>query len=179
MLYHFSEDPTLTLFKPRPPLAHPNGAAVVWTIDHVHAPLYFFPRDCPRVAFWPLSTTTPEDRARLYTGTSARMVIALEYDWLERLQNTRLYRYEMPPETFVPETKDPNAHYGAYISRATLVPLRVEPLGDLVLRLQQENVELRLCHRLAPIMRALLPSTLHFSGIRLRNAQDWAEIQSL
>jgi hypothetical protein len=179
MLYHFSEDPTITIFVPRPPLAHPNAEPLVWTIDHIHAPLYFFPRECPRAAFWPLPTTTPEDRARLYTGTSARMVIAIEYDWLERLRNTRLYRYEMPPETFVPHTNDPRAHYGGYISQATLVPFRVEPLSDLLHHLQEENVELRLCHRLAPLVRALLSSTLHYSCLRLRNAQDWPKIQNL
>ena len=179
MLYHFSEDPNLTLFAPRPPLAHPYVEPLVWTIDHAHAPLYFFPRDCPRAAFWPLPTTKPEDRERWITGTSARMVIAIEYAWLERLQNTRLYRYTMPAETFVRESNDPRVHYGAYVSRAPVTPLNMEPMGDLLARLEQENVELRLCPRLAPLIRALLPSTLHYSCIRLRNAQDWPEIQTL
>lgn len=179
MLYHFSEEPDIARFAPRAPLAHLQGEPLVWTIDHAHAPLYFFPRDCPRVAFWPLPTTTPADRERFLSGTSAQMVIAIEYAWLPRVQQTRLYRYHMPTESFVAHTPDPRQHYGAFVSRATVTPLRVERIDDLLEQLRQANVELRLCHRLAPLVRALLPSTLHYSGIRLRNAQDWPDLQSL
>ena len=172
MLYHFSEEPDIARFVPRAPLALPTQEPLVWTIDHIHAPLYYFPRDCPRAAFWPLTTTTVEDKARFYSGTSAKMVIAIEYAWLARLQSTRLYRYEMPEETFV-SLQD----YGAHISRATVIPSRVEPLQDLLTQLAEANVELRLCTRLGPLVRAILASTLHYSCIRLRNALDWEEIQ--
>ncbi len=179
MLYHFSEEPDIARFVPRAPLAHPQGEPLVWTIDQAHAPLYFFPRDCPRVAFWPLPTTTNADRERFYTGTTAQMVVAIEYAWLARLQQTHLYRYHMPVESFAAHTNDPRRHYGAFVSRVPILPLRVEPMGDLLEQLRQADVELRLCHRLAPLVRVLLPSTLHYSCIRLRNAQDWPEIQTL
>ena len=92
-LYHFSEDPTITRFVPRPPLARPEVEPLVWAIDDWHAPVYFLPRDCPRVCFWPLPTTTAEDYARFFATVSGRMVIAIESGWLERLRTTRLYRY--------------------------------------------------------------------------------------
>ncbi len=174
MLYHFSEEPDIARFVPRAPLANPNIEPLVWTIDHIHAPLYYFPRDCPRVAFWPLPTTTPADQERLYSGTAARMVIAIEWAWFERFQNTRLYRSEMPEATFVSRQD-----HGVHISRATVTPLRIEPMDDLLAQLSEADVELRLCQRLGPLVQVLLPSTLHYSCIRLRNAQDWHSIQQL
>ncbi|MGV3489112.1 MAG: DUF6886 family protein [Tuberibacillus sp.] len=42
----------ITHFEPRQPQSFPDQPPLVWAIDEEHAPLYFFPRDCPRVAFW-------------------------------------------------------------------------------------------------------------------------------
>ena len=55
-LYHFSEDPTIERFVPRAPLARPEVEPLVWAIDEWHQPIYFVPRDCPRVCFWPLTS---------------------------------------------------------------------------------------------------------------------------
>ena len=126
-LSHFSEDPTITRFVPRPPLERPEVEPLVWTVDDWHAPLYFFPRDCPRVCFWPLPTTTPDDSARWFATVPGRMVIAIESAWLERLRAARLYRYRMPEETFV------SIHdHGVHVSREPVVPRFVEPVGDLL-----------------------------------------------
>lgn len=169
-LSHFSEDGTIARFVPRPPLARPEVEPLVWAIDDWHAPLYFLPRDCPRVCFWPLPTTTDADRARFFAAVSGRMVIAVEGAWLERLRTTRLYRYTMPEETFV----DIHDH-GVHVSRAPVVPLRVEPVGDLLAALAGADVELRIVPSLAPLGRAIVQTTLHFSLIRMRNAEGWAE----
>ncbi len=56
-LFHFSDDPAIALFVPRPvavPLARSAGrewlnGPLVWATDELHAILYLFPRDCPRV----------------------------------------------------------------------------------------------------------------------------------
>ncbi|MEP7112276.1 MAG: DUF6886 family protein [Ilumatobacteraceae bacterium] len=53
LLYHFSEDPHIERFVPHVPRTNPSHAPAVWAIDSQHAPLYWFPRDCPRVAVWP------------------------------------------------------------------------------------------------------------------------------
>ena len=169
-LSHFSEDPTITRFAPRPPLARPEVEPLVWAIDDWHAPVYFFPRDCPRVCFWPLPTTTPEDEARYFAAVPGRMVIAIESDWLERLRAARLYRYQMPEETFV------RIHdHGVHVSREPVVPFGVEPVGDLLAAHADAGVELRITPSLVPLGRAIIQTTLHFSLIRMRNVQGWVD----
>ncbi len=167
-LYHFSEDPNIERFVPRPPLAHPEVKPLVWAIDEWHQPMYLFPRNCPRVFFWPLPTTTPEDIERLFAYVPARMVAAIEAAWFELLCTTRLYRYVMPEAPFQ-SLQDA----GMYVSRETVVPLRIEPLTDLPGHLMQAEVELRVCPSLLPLADAVVNSTLHFSLIRMRNAQGW------
>jgi hypothetical protein len=53
VLHHFSEDPNIVRFDPHVPVTNPEHRAGVWVIDAAHAPLYWFPRDCPRVTVWP------------------------------------------------------------------------------------------------------------------------------
>jgi hypothetical protein len=179
ILYHFSEDPTITVFHPRP--APPRGAysdpltpgeasaKLVWAIDEENAPLYWFPRDCPRVAFRPLPTSTPEDLARFFGHTIARWTIAIEGGWLDRVRAARLYAYQLPGDTFAPQ--GPHGGPGYYLSRESVVPLGVEPVGDLLTRIVAAGIELRITPSLWPLYHALIPATLHFSMIRMRNAQ--------
>jgi hypothetical protein len=179
ILYHFSEDPTITVFHPRPapwrgafsdPLtADEASARFVWAIDEEHAPLYFFPRDCPRIAFWPLPTTTASDRARFFGHTAARWVIAIESGWLDRVRRAELYAYRLPGDTFAAHGSHGGPGY--YLSQEPIVPLGVEPVGDLLARLVAAGIELRLTPSLWPLRRVLLPASLHFSMIRLRNAR--------
>lgn len=168
-LYHFSEDPTITEFVPRAPLAHPDTEPLVWTIDEWHAPLFYVPRDCPRVCFWPLPTSTQADLDRFFSYVSGRMVIAIETGWYERLTTTRLYRYIFSEESFI-DLHD----YGVHVSRETLKPLGVEPVGNLAEQLMKADVELRLCPSLVPLGEAIVGTSLHFSLIRMRNAVGWA-----
>src|SRR5262249_17393655 len=130
----------------------------------------YVPRDCPRVTFWPLPSTTPEDYGRFFATVSGRMVIAIESAWLERLRTTRLYRYQMPDGPF-----EDIHDYGAHVSRETVVPLGVEPIGDLLAALAAAEVELRVTPSLVPLGRAIISTTLHFSLIRMRNARGWAD----
>lgn len=167
-LYHFSEDPAIPRFVPRPPLARPEIEPLVWAIDDWHAPVYFLPRDCPRVCFWPLPTTTDADYARFFATVSGRMVIAIESAWLGQLRTTQLYRYLMPEETFV-DTHD----HGVHVSREPVVPLYIEPVGDLLAALTGAGVEMRIMPSLVPLGRAIIQTTLHFSLIRMRNAEGW------
>ncbi len=169
-LYHFSEDPTIERFMPRSPLARPEVEPLVWAIDDWHAPIYFVPRDCPRVCFWPLPTTTPDDYDRWFATVPGRMVIAIESTWLERLRTTALSRYRMPEETFT----DIHDH-GVHVSQEPVVPLGVEPVGDLLAALADAGVELRVTPSLVPLGRAIIQTTLHFSLIRMRNARGWME----
>lgn len=169
-LFHFSEDPTIEAFEPRLMPARPEiTAPLVWAIDEPHQSMYLFPRDCPRILYWPLPTTTPEDLDRYWgdRGTDVRAIACVEWDWLERLHTTPLTRYHLPAGTF-----EDLHDAGMWVSRETVRPTRVEPVGDLVDALRQDGVELRLMRRLTPL-RGLWDTSLHASGIRLRNAQDW------
>ena len=168
LLYHFSENPTIQEFVPRAPLAHPETEPFVWTVDDWHSPLYYLPRDCPRVCFWPLPTTTLEDREAFFSTVSGRMVIAIESGWYERLIAASLYQYTFDEATFFP-THD----HGVYLSRATVRPQKVERMGHLMERLLEANVELRLCSSLVPLGERIIHTSLHFSLIRMRNAIGW------
>lgn len=173
-LLHFSEDPAITHFQPRPLPARPGAPPLVWAIDEEYAPLYYFPRDCPRVAFWTTPSSTDEDIARFLAHTAARRVIAIEGGWLERVREARLYAYRLPGDTFA--SLGPDEGPGYHVSREAVTPLSVEPVGDLLARLVDAGVELRLTPSLWPLYHALVPASLHFSMIRMRNAQPEAAL---
>jgi len=141
---------------------------MVWAIDEAHAPLYFFPRDCPRVAFWSLPSSTAEDIERWMSDRQARMVICNEAAWLNRIQSTELYRYEFDGDGF----RDCEDH-GVHVAANAVRPLRMSALTDLPARIVAAAVELRYCQSLVPIGHAIQASTLHFSMIRMRNATGW------
>jgi len=166
MLYHFSEDPAIRRFHPRPAAAIEGNPSVVWAIDEEHAPHYFFPRACPRVVCWCEETTSQEDREELFALTSATKLAAVESAWLERIRQTVLYRYTMPDQAFSLH----NAHAGYYVSYETVTPLLVEPVGDLLERLTASGLELRLTPSLVPLKNRIMGSTLGFSIIRFANA---------
>jgi len=167
-LYHYSEDPTITVFEPRAPLAHRDAEPLVWALDEWHKPMYLTPRDCPRVLFWPLPSTTAGDRERWWTGVADRIVLAIEAAWFERLHTTTLYRYVLPDESFT-SLNDAGMH----ISRSTVVPLAVEQLGNLIDEIRKAEAELRVCSSLVPLGKAIITTTLHYSLIRMRNAHGW------
>ena len=167
-LYHFSENPSLECFVPRPPLAHPDKEARVWAIDDWHSPLYFLPSDCPRATFWPVESTTETDRRLFWPDDRVRMVIAIEHVWFERLLNTRVYRYRMPEGSFVS-----CGDHGAHVSEATVVPLAVEDVGPLWKAMAESSVDLRVMPSLRAFAHLLMDTTFHWSFIRMRNALDW------
>lgn len=174
-LYHFSEDDGIVSFAPHVPEHRDDVDAYVWAIDEEHAPMYYLPRDCPRACLWPGPNTTNEDRERWFGGVEARMVIAVESGWLQRIRSTTLYRYEMPAESFTLHLNDTSA--GHWVSQETISPLSVEPVGDLLEAIAASNIELRITPRLMQLWQRVIDSTLAYSGTRLRNAQGWAESQ--
>ena len=112
-----------------------NGP-LVWAIDDWHSPTYLFPRDCPRILWWPLPGTTPADLERywgLRAGTG--MIACIEWIWLEQLRTTTLYRYSLPGDGFI-DLQD----HGVSVSREAVTPERVEPVPDLVKALQEADV---------------------------------------
>ncbi|MBI5949749.1 MAG: hypothetical protein HY875_16560 [Chloroflexi bacterium] len=169
-LYHFSEDPGIAVFAPRSPIERPEVEPLVWAVDEAHAWTYLFPRDCPRILLWPLPATTPADRQRWLGRGGEGRVACVEWAWLERLHSIAVYRYQFPPTGFEPAPGE-DADW-MYVSREPVSPLAVDPVGDLVQALRVAGVELRLMPSLAPL-RDAWDSTMHVSGIRLRNAIGW------
>lgn len=175
-LFHFSEDPAIARFEPRPvavPAARPPGrewlnGPLVWAIDEAWQGLYLFPRDCPRILLRQTPATTLEDRARWWGDSAATMIAYVETAWLGRLQAATLYRYALPAEAF-----EDLADAGMWVSRRAVTPQGVETLRDLPAALAGANVELRALDSLIPL-RDVWSTSLHASGIRLRNAEGWA-----
>jgi hypothetical protein len=177
-LFHFSEDPTIERFGPRPvrvPAERPPGrdwlnGPLVWAIDAWHAPMYFFPRDCPRILLWRTPRTTPQDLDHWWRGDRRRRMLAhIEEAWLERLKTTPIYRYRFAADAF--ENLD---DAGMWVSRRAVRALDVEPVGDLIAALEAADVELRVMPHLLSL-KGVWESGLHASGVRLRNAQRWGE----
>jgi len=176
-LNHFSEEPDIRVFEPRPlavPSLRPPGrewlnGPLVWAIDDWHAPMYYFPRDCPRIVTWPLPATTAADREKWWGARDGtRMVAHLEWAWFERVRATTLYRYVLPAEGYESLDDVPGAH----VNRRTVIPDRIEAIPDLLGALRDADVEVRFMPSLLPLKGAW-DSTMHVSGNRLRNAEGW------
>ena len=100
-LFHFSHDPAIARFTPHVPATNPDQQPAVWAIDAEHAPLYWFPRRCPRVTAWPRNA---RERVRFTEAfrTVASRVHAIELDWLPTLGSAVLYRYRFDASAFSP-----------------------------------------------------------------------------
>jgi len=171
-LFHFSEDSGIARFEPRP-VAVPARRApgmewlngpLVWAIDDWHQPLYLFPRDCPRILAWPTDATGTEDRARHWPDARLRMIAWVETGWMARMEGITLHRYTLPDTTF-----EPLDDAGMWISREPVAPTRVDAQNDLPACLAAYDVDLRTIPDLRQLA-LLWETSLHVSGIRLRNA---------
>jgi hypothetical protein len=166
MLFHFSEDPNIERFVPHVPRTNPTHPPAVWAIDAQHAPLYWFPRDCPRVALWPSDEDDPAEFRRCL-GTSARRVHAIESSWLDRMRSTEIYRYELDAAPFLPWAPA----NGQWIADCDVVPLAVTPVGDLLAAHVAAGIELRITPSLWPMHDLALAGALDFSIVRMHNAE--------
>lgn len=174
-LFHFSDDPAIARFEPRAVLV-PSPRALgrewlngplVWAIDEPHQPMYLFPRDCPRILLWPHSKTAQHDLDLWWGDSRSRMIAHIEAAWLERLSRATLTRYEFPASAF--ESLD---DAGMWVAREAVSPIAVNEISDLPGALREAGVELRVMETLTPL-REVWSSSLHASGIRLRNAAGW------
>lgn len=165
-LWHFSEDPALGTFRPRVPAMNPDAPAAVWAVDTRHAPMFWFPRDCPRGCIWPVSTTTPADRDRFFGQTAAGRIHVIESGWLERMRAARLYAYRLPAAPFRPH----HQVGGYWVCDQPVDAIERVAVGDLVGRHALAEIELRITPSIWPFWREVTASTVEFSGSRLRNA---------
>jgi hypothetical protein len=166
VLLHFSEDSTIERFVPHVPRTSPDVEPLVWAIDEEHAPLYWFPRDCPRVTFWAGPETAAATVARFLGHTTARRTHGVEAAWLERMRACELYAYALAADAFV-RRDDADGHW---VAREVVEPLRVDGVGDLLARHAAAGIELRFTPSLWPLHDAVAASDLRFSMVRMRNA---------
>lgn len=172
-LFHFSEDPGISGFAPQPvrvPSRRPEGrewlnGPLVWAIDQAHQFLYLFPRECPRILVWAKPDSTDEDRAA-WLGEH-RAVAFIEADWLSRCESAELTRYELDPGPFQ-DIEDA----GMWVSRLPAGIIGRSSLADLPAELAVQGVRLSVVDSLLPL-RSIWETSLHASGIRLRNARGW------
>ncbi len=176
-LFHFSDDPDIDIFTPRPvriPVERPAGmdwlnGPLVWAIDDAHGPMYLFPRECPRILLWATPETKREDYDDWWRGSHSKILAYVETAWLERVETATIYRYELPTATF--EDLD---DAGMWVSKTAVKPFGLETLSNLPQEHQFHDVELRALETLLPL-KGVWQTSLHASGIRLRNAQYWGQ----
>lgn len=164
-LWHFSEDPSLGRFRPHTPATRPAAPRLVWAVDTRHAPLFWFPRDCPRGCIWPVSGTTPEDRELFFGQSAAGRVHVMEADWLARMRECRLYAYRLPLDAFRPHDVG-----GYWVADEQVDAIEQVVIDDLVGRHADAGIELRITPSIWPFWRRVTHSTVEFSGCRLRNS---------
>jgi hypothetical protein len=174
-LFHFSEDPQIRLFEPRPvrvPSERGPGrdwlnGPLVWAIEAARAAMYLFPRDCPRIVLWRAPETTAEDKERWWGARDCQAIAHIEWRWFERVRAASIHRYEFAPEGF-----ENLGEAGMWVSRSAQRPIAMETLADLPAAMAAAGVELRIMANLTPL-RDVWSTSLHASGVRLRNATDW------
>jgi hypothetical protein len=164
-LWHFSEDPSLHRFRPRASASSPDGKSLVWAVDSRHAPMFWFPRDCPRGCIWPVSTTAPEDRERFFSPGAATRIHVTEVSWQDRMQACRLYAYRLPAAGFRPHEVG-----GYWVSNDQVDAVDQVVITDVIGRHAAAGIELRITPSIWPFWRRVTASTVEYSGCRLGNA---------
>jgi len=165
-VYHYSEDGSIRRFAPHVPQTNPGHPASVWALDAEHSPLYWFPRNCPRISVW-ARDDSEQALLRDTFETEASRVCAAETGWMERVRDAHLYRYHFDGATFAPWDEAD----GQYVAHDVVYPERVERIDDLLALHAAAEVELRFTPRLGTLMDRILQSGLPFSFVRIRDAK--------
>ena len=164
-VFHYSEDGSIKRFTPHVPPTNPSHPPSVWTLDAEHSPLYWFPRNCPRISVWAHTPAQQELLSNMF-GTESRRICAVESHWLVRVREAQIYRYSFDAEQFVPWTEAD----GQYISGEPVYPQTVDLLDDLLGMHADAGIEVRFTPRLGRLMDQMLASGLPFSFVRIRHA---------
>lgn len=169
VVYHYSEEPNIEVFHPRAPLRHPDEEPLVYAIDEWHSPLYYFPRDCPRVGVWPLPDSDEGEVMLFNALVNQRMLLAIDQSWEVRHKAAKLYRYTFSLEGFE-ETGD----HGCWVSRDSQIPIDCSSLTDLPKLIENAGAYLGIVPDLAKFAREWpVTTTMHVSMIRMSNLPNW------
>lgn len=166
VVFHYSEDGSITRFAPHRAPSNPSHPPAVWTIDAAHAPLYWFPRHCPRISVWAYDEEQQRRLSELFHTEAAR-ICATETIWIDPMRVTRLYEYRFDGSRFAPWADAD----GQYIAGEVVYPDEVVVLDDLMSLHAEADVELRFTPKLGRLMDQMLASGLPFSFVRIRDAR--------
>ncbi|MET0384557.1 MAG: DUF6886 family protein [Polyangiales bacterium] len=169
-LFHYSEEPDIARFVPHVPATHQTSEPYVWAVEARHAPLYWFPRACPRVTVW-ANHEAQRARLRALFATDRERVQYAPSSERDKTQRCRLYEYAFEPDAFLPW---PEAE-GQWVAREVVVAKRVTAVGPLEARQLAAAVDLRWTDDLASARDAVLVSGLPFSIVRYRNYVEHRE----
>lgn len=164
-LWHFSEDKGLRTFRPHTPRTNPGEPPQVWAVDTRHAPMFWFPRDCPRGCIWRVSSTTPDDTETFFGQTAGERVHVIESDWLGRMRDCTVYAYRLPTEPF-----QPHGVGGYWVATTTVEAVDRVEMSDLLGAHARARIELRATPSIWPFWKRVVASTVEFSGMRLANS---------
>lgn len=169
-LFHVSEEAGIKLFEPRPSPSYFTEltADVVFAITNELLHNYLLPRDCPRVTFYPTENTSLSDREKFMGQSATSHVIVVENAWYDRIKDAALTCYEFESDGFT--LLDKCAGY--YVSYQSVRPIAERQVTDLLGELLRRNIELRFTPSLINIAEEVRRSTLNFSLIRMRNANQ-------
>ena len=176
-LFHFSDNPDIEVFVPRPVLVPSDrgpgrdwlNGPLVWAIDEHFQAMYLFPRDCPRIVLFAKADSSRADLDLWFGDRDCHAIAHIEWDWLEWVLTTPIHRYTLPTDSF-----ESLHDAGLYVSRTPVTPLAMQTFDSLGAAMRELGVELRVMARLTPLWN-VWSTSLHASGVRLRNAQGWAE----
>jgi hypothetical protein len=161
VVYHYSEQPDIACFEPHVPATNPTMPAMVWAIEPAYAPLYWFPRDCPRVTVWAHDDAQREVLRVRWRATGSRLHFAdvADEEWM---RTATVYEYAFDPDPFEPWAEAE----GQWVATTAVQPRAVRPVGDLVDAHAAAGVELRFESDLAARRAEVLASGLPFSIVR-------------
>ncbi len=167
-LFHVSESPDIEYFEPRPSPSKWESitAPIVWAIDEPHLVNYLLPRDCPRVTYYPLPSSTTTDIERLMGATHSHHVVCIEEAWLKRVSEQKLCLYELPEDSFT--CVDSGAGY--YVSHETIRPKSKTIIDSLIEKIAACGADFRILPSLWKLSEDVSSSSLQYSCIRMRNA---------
>ena len=161
VVHHYSESAGINVFAPHVPATNPDEPAQVWAIEPRYAPLYWFPRDCPRVAVWANGAVETRELEARFGTTASRVHFARERDE-EWIRGTALTEYTFDAAPFEPW---PDAE-GQWVTTRTVRPTANRQLSDLVAEHTDAGVDLRFVHGLSAVREQVVTSGLPFSIVR-------------
>ena len=83
------------------------------------------------------------------------------------MNTATIYRYNLPTEAFVSLEDE-----GMWVAKTEVTPIGLDTLTQLPKEHQKCHIEVRALDYLLPL-KGVWQTSIHASGIRLRNAQTW------